>query len=75
MRVAKIRPPIQVQFETGDLAEISAIYRSAHAACAPNRCWLQAGERFPVCGDCGANATYILVQPIQHISEDPDFKG
>jgi hypothetical protein len=65
---------MQIQFETGDVAELSAIYRSVHGGCEPNSCWLQSGERFPVCPRCGENATYLLVQPVQHVSEDPDFK-
>jgi len=75
MRVVKIRPPRQIQFQTGDVAEVSAIYRSVHVACESGSFWLKAGERFPVCSSCGQSATYILVQPVQHISEDPDFKG
>lgn len=74
MRVLKIRQKKQTQFETGDLAQISAIYRSVHAVCEPTHLWLKAGDRFPVCSCCGENTTYLTVQEIQHVSEDPDFK-
>ncbi len=73
MRVVNIRQPKQVQFETGDMANVSAIYRSVHVACEPARLWLRSGERFPVCSCCGKNATYILIQEVQHVYEDPDF--
>jgi len=64
----------QIAFRSGESAPVSGVWRMEHEQCqdAPEL-WVRKDDRFPPCPQCGAPASFILIEEVQHISEDADF--
>ncbi len=61
-------------FQTGEPVPVSGVWRPHHEQCsnAPNL-WLRKQTSFPYCPRCALSTNFILIEEVQHISEDPDF--
>jgi hypothetical protein len=64
----------QVAFHSGETVPLSGVWRPEHENCKSTEIWIRKDELFPSCSQCGSTATFILVEAIQHISEDSDFQ-
>jgi len=65
----------QVAFRSGETVPLSGIWRPEHNGCAnPSELWIRKDELFPLCGQCGSQASFALLEEVQHISEDADFQ-
>jgi len=65
----------QVAFRSGETVPLSGIWRPGHNGCAnPTELWIRKDELFPLCGQCGSQASFALLEEVQHISEDADFQ-
>lgn len=64
----------QVAFRSGETVPISGIWRPEHESCtnAPE-IWVRKDDVFPPCPQCGGPTNFILLEEVQHISEDSDF--
>jgi hypothetical protein len=61
-------------FQTGESVPVSGVWRPEHDECtnAPTL-WLRKQTSFPYCPRCAQATTFILLEEVRHISEDPDF--
>jgi len=65
----------QVAFRSGETVPLSGIWRPGHNGCAnPTELWIRKDELFLQCGQCGSQASFVLLEEVQHISEDSDFQ-
>ena len=65
----------QVAFRSGETVPLSGIWRPEHNGCKnPSELWIRKDELFPGCGQCGLQASFVLLEEVQHISEDSDFR-
>ncbi len=65
----------QLSFRSGETVPLSGVWRPQHEGCRnPAELWIRKDELFPPCEQCGAEAMFVLLQEIQHISEDSDFQ-
>jgi hypothetical protein len=65
----------QLSFRSGETVPLSGIWRPKHQECKnPVELWIRKDELFPPCEQCGAKASFILLEEVQHISEDSDFQ-
>jgi len=62
-------------FHSGEAVPLSGLWHPRHEGCAnPTELWIRKDEQFPPCEQCGLNASYTLLEAVQHISEDSDFQ-
>jgi hypothetical protein len=67
--------PGEIILLSGATVPVSGIWRPDHDDCADvGELWLRKGAFFPHCSCCGKAASFMLVEAISHISEDPDFR-
>ena len=65
----------RLAFMSGEAVPISGMWRSEHDGCFdPPDLWLYRSAPFPSCPRCGAKASFVLMEEVRHISEDPDFQ-
>ena len=69
---SRIQP---VAFSSGEGAPLSGVWRAEHEKCTVYELWLRKDELFPQCSQCGLSTSFILLEEVQHISEDPDFQS
>jgi hypothetical protein len=58
----------------GELIEHSGIYEICHYDESRATVMLMRNTIFPYCRQCAERVRYRLLQPVPHISEDPDFR-
>jgi hypothetical protein len=58
----------------GTMITQSGIYEICHSDESRATVFLMCNSVFPHCRQCGADVRYKLLQPVPHISEDPDFR-
>jgi hypothetical protein len=67
--------PEEIILLSGATVPVSGIWRPDHDDCADvAELWLRKDAFFPHCSCCGKAASFILIEEISHISEDPDFR-
>ncbi|MGC2698266.1 MAG: hypothetical protein WA738_20955 [Candidatus Angelobacter sp.] len=65
----------QLSFRSGESAPISGIWHLEHASCTnASDLWVRRQDAFPACPKCGSATNFILVEEVEHISEDSDFR-
>jgi hypothetical protein len=60
-------------YVAGDTIQQSGLYEICHHDEPRTKVVLVVNGVFPFCRRCGDKVRYKLVQPVPHISEDPDF--
>jgi len=69
------KEPDQITLLSGAAVPVSGIWRPDHDGCASvAELWLPKNAFFPHCPCCGQIASFMLVEEVSHISEDPDFQ-
>jgi|ERR1044071_663870 hypothetical protein len=69
------KQPSQISFRSGEMVPVSGIWRPDHGQHSHSEeLWLRVQTPFPPCPKCGLATRFILMEKIQHISEDPDFQ-
>lgn len=69
------KEPDEIALLSGDIVPASGIWRPNHDNCGNvAELWLRKDAYFPHCPCCGLAASFVLVEEISHISEDPDFQ-
>jgi len=67
--------PSQISFRSGENVPVSGIWRPDHGQHSHSEeLWLRVQTQFPPCPKCGLATRFILMEKVQHISEDPDFQ-
>jgi len=67
--------PSQISFRSGENVPVSGIWRPDHGQHSHSEeMWLRVQTPFPPCPKCGLATRFILLEKVQHISEDPDFQ-
>ena len=67
--------PGQTMLHSGASVPVSGVWRLNHDDCeALGELWLGKGSFFPHCSFCGRPASFVLIEEVGHISEDPDFQ-
>jgi hypothetical protein len=65
----------KIAFRSGETVPVSGVWRSEHEACKDNpELWVRKDDLFPPCPNCGSGTGFTLLEEIQHISEDSDFR-
>jgi hypothetical protein len=69
------RQPVGREFRSGERVPFSGLYAMNDGTpdCAAMQVVLILGQMFPNCRQCGAEATFTLVNAVPYIHEDPDF--
>ena len=69
------KQPSQISFRSGEIVPVSGIWRPDHGQHSHSEeLWLRVQTPFPSCPKCGLATRFILMEKVQHISEDPDFQ-
>ena len=69
------KSPQQIAFRSGELVPVSGVWRPFHEKCpSVPELWIQRAQPFPPCPICGTSADFTLLEQVQHISEDSDFR-
>jgi len=70
-KISNVQPLV---FASAEVVPVSGVWRSAHKRCQNiSELWLRKDDHFPPCPKCGQSASFLLVEEVQHISEDADF--
>jgi hypothetical protein len=65
----------QIAFRSGELVPVSGIWRPFHESCqGVPELWIQKALPFPPCPACGSSTDFTLLEQVEHISEDSDFR-
>ena len=69
------KEPDEIALLSGAIVPASGMWRPDHDDCGDvAELWLRKDAYFPHCPCCGQAASFVLVEEISHISEDPDFQ-
>ena len=73
--VAQEKLSKKVAFRSGEAVPVSGIWLPEHAMCkeAPEL-WVRKEDIFPPCPKCGSSTSFTLLEEVQHITEDSDFR-
>jgi hypothetical protein len=70
-KISNVQP---IAFASGEIVPVSGVWRSTHERCQNvPELWFRKDDHFPPCPKCGRAASFLLVEEVQHISEDADF--
>jgi hypothetical protein len=65
----------QLAFRSGEAVPLSGVWRAEHQACENiAEFWIRKDDLFPLCQQCGLETGFTLLEEVQHISEDSDFR-
>jgi len=72
----KVHPfPTAQSHPTGESAPVSGVYWVEHSQhIARREVYVHQGTKFPACPQCGQALEFRLVEQVNPISEDPDFR-
>lgn len=77
IKTSKIRQfPVQISSQsTGEAALVSGVYWVEHGQhIAQREVFVQKGTQFPACPACQERLEFRLIEQVNPISEDPDFR-
>lgn len=70
-KISNVKP---IAFASGEIVPVSGVWRSTDERCQNvPELWFRKDDRFPPCPKCGHAASFLLIEEVQHISEDADF--